>query len=113
MYKQVILFRKDLKIGKGKLAAHVAHACLGSLDSVDEKVLEKWKKEGAKKAVLKVKDEKELKIYYKEVKNAKLPHFLVKDAGLTQLKVGTITCLGIGPSEEKKIDKITGKLKLL
>jgi len=47
------------------------------------------------------------------VKNAKLPHFLVKDAGLTQLKVGTITCLGIGPSEEKKIDKITGKLKLL
>jgi PTH2 family peptidyl-tRNA hydrolase len=113
MYKQVILFRRDLKIGKGKLAAHVAHACLGCLDSVDEKVLEKWMKEGAKKVVLKVKDEKELKTYYKKVKDEKFPHFLVKDAGLTQLKLGTITCLGIGPVEEKKIDRITRKLKLL
>jgi PTH2 family peptidyl-tRNA hydrolase len=113
MYKQVILFRRDLKIGKGKLAAHVAHACLGCLGSVDEKVLEKWKAGGAKKVVLKVKDEKELKEYYKKVKDEKIPHFLVRDAGLTQLKTGTMTCLGIGPVEEKKVDKITGKLKLL
>jgi PTH2 family peptidyl-tRNA hydrolase len=75
--------------------------------------LEKWKREGAKKVVLKVKNLEELKNTYKKAKIAKIPCYLVKDAGLTQLKAGTITCLGIGPAEEKKIDKITGKLKLL
>lgn len=113
MYKQAIVVRKDLKIGKGKLAAHVAHASLGAVEGVDEKVLEKWKREGGKKVVLKVDDLKELEKLHKKVKAAKLPCYLVRDAGLTQLKTGTTTCLGIGPTEEKKIDKITGKLKLL
>lgn len=100
-------------MGLGKLAAHVAHASLDCLDAVDENVLEKWKKEGAKKVVLKAMNLKELEDVRKKVKSAKLPHCLVRDAGLTQLKTGTVTCLGIGPVEEKKIDKITGKLKLL
>lgn len=37
----------------------------------------------------------------------------MKDAGHTELPPGTITCLGIGPDDDKKIDKITGNLKLL
>jgi len=113
MYKQVIVVRKDLKLGLGKLAAHVAHASLGVLDKVDEKIWEKWKSEGAKKIVVKVRDLKELKEIEKKAKKEKLPTYLVKDAGLTQLKSGTVTCLGIGPVEEKRLDKITGKLKLL
>lgn len=48
----------------------------------------------------------------KKLKEEKIPHFLVKDAGLTQVKPGTVTALGVGPIEENKIDKITGKLKL-
>jgi PTH2 family peptidyl-tRNA hydrolase len=113
MFKQVIIIRKDLKWGKGKLISHALHAALGSLKNVDEVIVEKWEKEGAKKVVLKVKDLNELKDIYKKIKKGRLPSFLVKDAGLTQLKPGTITVLGIGPAEEKKIDKITGKLKLL
>ena len=113
MYKQVIVVRKDLEMGKGKIAAHVAHASLGSAETVDEKILDKWKKEGAKKVVLKVSGLKELEKMYKKIKAAKIPCCLIRDAGLTQLKTGTITCLGIGPAEEKIIDKITGKLKLL
>jgi len=111
--KQVIIFRKDLKMGKGKMAAHAAHASLGSVRVAEEKVVEKWENSGAKKVVLKIEGEKKLREIYKKAKEAKLPCFLVKDAGLTQLKAGTITALGIGPAEEKKIDKITGKLKLL
>lgn len=111
--KQVILVRTDLKMGKGKIATQVAHAAVGVLKFVDVEKIKKWEKEGSKKIVLKVKDEKELLEIYKKVKKEKIPCFLVKDAGLTQLKPGTITALGIGPVEEEKIDKISGNLKLL
>jgi PTH2 family peptidyl-tRNA hydrolase len=113
MYKQVIVVRKDLKLGVGKIASHVAHASLGSLRQVAKNVISKWEGQGAKKVVLKVNSEKELKNLYKKIVSKKIPCFLVRDAGLTQLKPRTITCLGIGPVEEKKIDEITGKLKLL
>jgi PTH2 family peptidyl-tRNA hydrolase len=112
-FKQVILVRTDLKIEKGKIASQVAHAAIGAFKLVDEDVAKKWEKEGSKKVVLKVKDEKELLQIYRKVKKEKIPCFLVKDAGLTQLRAGTITALGIGPVEEERIDKITGKLKLL
>jgi PTH2 family peptidyl-tRNA hydrolase len=111
--KQVILVRKDLRWGKGKLASHCAHASVGAVRRSKKEAVKKWEKEGAKKIVLKVSSLKKLKEIHKKVKKAKIPSFLVKDAGLTQLKKGTITCLGIGPSEDKKIDRITGKLKLL
>ena len=113
MYKQVIAVRKDLDWGKGKLAAHVAHAAVGSLMESDPKIVGKWQNEGGMKVVVKVKDLKELRDVQNKVKTEKLPHFLVRDAGKTQLKSGTVTCLGIGPVEGKVIDKITGKLKLL
>jgi len=35
------------------------------------------------------------------------------DRGLTEIDPGTITCIGIGPDEERVLDKITGNLKLL
>jgi len=98
---------------KGKLIVHGIHAALGALRLVDVEIIKKWEGEGAKKVILKVKNLKELLTVYKQVKGKKIPCFLVKDAGLTQLKSGTITALGIGPIEENKIDKITGKLKLL
>jgi PTH2 family peptidyl-tRNA hydrolase len=112
-FKQVILLRTDLKIGKGKIATQVAHASIGAFKLVDEEIAKSWEKEGSKKVVLKVKDDKELLEIYKKVKKEKIPFFLVKDAGLTQIKAGTITALGIGPVEEERVDKITGKLKLL
>ncbi|MEM5790726.1 MAG: aminoacyl-tRNA hydrolase, partial [Candidatus Aenigmatarchaeota archaeon] len=47
MYKQVIIFRKDLKIGKGKIAAHAAHASLDAIKLVNRKILEEWERTGA------------------------------------------------------------------
>lgn len=113
MYKQVIVMRKDLKMGKGKMIAQAAHASIGSAYQSDDGLVEKWMEEGSKKIVLKVEGERELKVLAGDVKRLKIPCFLVKDAGLTQLKSGTVTALGIGPAKEKEIDKATGKLKLL
>ena len=113
MLKQVIIVRKDLEWGKGKLAAHVAHASLEAALQVEKEILEKWRKEGAKKVVLKVKDLKELERIEKKLREKKIKYVKISDAGLTQLEKGTITCIGIGPIEEKVIDKITGRLKLL
>jgi PTH2 family peptidyl-tRNA hydrolase len=111
-FKQVILVRTDLEMGKGKIATQACHASVGAMRLAKEGIVKKW--EGfAKKIVLKVNSEKDLMEFYRKAKKERIPCFLVKDAGLTQIKPGTVTALGIGPVEEEKIDKITRKLKLL
>ena len=112
-YKQVILVREDLKLPKGKLAAQSSHASVDAVLKSDKKIVELWKREGAKKVVLKVKDQKELLKYKKIAESFGLKTALIKDAGRTVLEPGTITCLGIGPDLEEKIDKVSGKLKMV
>ena len=97
----------------GKKCVQSSHAALGAYKKTDKKIIDKWQSEGQKKVVLKVNSEKELLEYFNKIKKEKIPCFLVEDAGLTELKPGTITALGIGPEEEEKLDKITGRLKLL
>ena len=114
MYKQVILVREDLHLPKGKMAAQVAHASVGALMKSEEKgkkeMIWKWKNEGMKKVVLRVKDLEELKEYRNRAEEKGLVSVMITDAGLTVIKKGTTTCLGIGPDEEKKIDEVTGNL---
>jgi PTH2 family peptidyl-tRNA hydrolase len=112
-YKQAILVRNDLKMGKGKIAAQAAHASLASYKNADKKAKEAWESLGCKKVVLKVDGEKELLKYLELARDAKLPNALITDAGLTQIPAATNTCLGIGPAEEDKIDRIVKDLKLL
>jgi len=110
--KQVILLRMDLKIPKGKLCVQIAHASVESVLKSDKSKIEVWRSEGMKKIVLKVKDEKELFEYKKLAEREKLVTALIKDAGKTFFSKPTITCLGIGPDTEKKIDLVTKNLKL-
>ena len=111
--KQVILVRKDLKLPKGKLAAQVAHACLESCLKTERRKLDTWRSEGGKKVVLEVENEKELFKYKQMCEDEGLKTALIIDAGRTVVAPGTITCLGVEPCEEKDIDAITGKLKIL
>lgn len=113
MYKQTIVLREDLKMSKGKAIAQGAHASVGAYRNAKKPVIDKWEREGSKKVVLAVMSRQELLKLHKKAKKEKLPVCLVRDAGLTELEKGTITALGIGPEEEKKIDKITGSLKKL
>jgi peptidyl-tRNA hydrolase, PTH2 family len=112
-YKQAILVRNDLKMGKGKIAAQAAHASLASYKNTDKKTKEAWESLGCKKVVLKVESEAELLRFQELARDADLPNALITDAGLTQIPASTTTCLGIGPAEEDKVDKIVKDLKLL
>ena len=115
MYKQVIIFRNDLKLGKGKIAGQVSHAAVEAYiltSKKDPSAVDNWLMEGQKKVVLKIDNKKELLELYQSIKN-KFPCVLIKDAAHTQLPAPDITCLGIGPIKETEIDQFTRKYKLL
>ncbi|MEK6861691.1 MAG: peptidyl-tRNA hydrolase Pth2 [Nanoarchaeota archaeon] len=112
-YKLVILVREDLKMSAGKLSSQCSHASVEAVMRSSKKIVNEWRREGMKKIILKVKDEEELMKYKKSAEENKLVTSLITDAGYTEIPKGSITCLGIGPDNEEKIDIITGKLKVL
>ena len=108
--------RTDLGMGKGKLAAQVAHASLAAAEEgmrKDPEWYRQWKEQGQAKVVVKAGSESELRGLLKIAKSMGLPSALIEDAGLTQLEPGTATCLGVGPAPVPLVDKVTGQLKLL
>lgn len=114
--KQAIVVRTDLKMGKGKVAAQVAHASLTAAEAAQQKKrgwYDGWKEGGQAKIVLKVESENALRDLFQKARGAGLPASLIEDRGLTQIEPGTVTCLGIGPAPEAEVDSITGKLRLL
>lgn len=114
--KQTIVIRSDLEMGKGKIASQVAHASVLGYQKVlekNQKLAKEWFESGMKKIVLKTENLEKLLELYKEARKKKISAFLIEDAGKTQIKTGTITCLCLGPDYEKKIDLITSQLKLL
>lgn len=113
MFKQAIIIRTDLDMGKGKIAAQASHACLQSFKAASARDVEEWEFDGSKKVVLKVGSEKDLVELFMQAKKKRLPCALIKDAGHTQITPGTVTALAIGPCEEKDVDALTGTLKLL
>ncbi|HLN45001.1 MAG TPA: peptidyl-tRNA hydrolase Pth2 [Candidatus Sulfotelmatobacter sp.] len=115
-YKQVIVFRTDLKMGKGKLAAQAGHAAVSSAEEARKRYRvwwEAWLFEGQCKVAVKVEDERVLTELEEQAKDLDLPNALIVDRGLTQIPEGTVTCLGIGPAPATLVDRLTGKLKLL
>ena len=115
-YKQVIVVRNDLMMGKGKLAVQVAHAAVSSAESTRKQRKEwfdAWFGENQAKICVKVDGEKELRVLKGRLDEMGIPNSLIQDAGLTQLEPGTTTCLGIGPLPSETADRYTGELKLL
>ena len=115
-YKQVIVFRSDLKLSKGKIAAQAGHAAVSAAEEAHKRHRswwEAWLYEGQRKIAVKVKNEKELLELEKQANELALPNALIVDRGLTEIPPDTITCLGIGPAPAELIDRLTGKLPLL
>ena len=95
------------------MSAQVAHAAVDAMTKSDADDVKKWRDEGMKKSILKVKDLAELTAYEEKAKRSGLVVAVITDAGHTHVDPGTITCVGIGPHDAKRIDTITGDLKLM
>lgn len=110
--KLAIVVRKDLGMGKGKIAAQVAHAAV-ECSMIKSEKRDKWIAEGQKKVVVWVKEERELIELINKGRSIGVSSCPIRDAGKTQLEPNTLTCSGFGPDEDSVIDTLTGKLKLL
>lgn len=131
--KQVIIFRKDLNVRKGKAMSQAAHASMkvfldlceyqrissseGRLTFYldgDDSDWSVWLRGLFTKVVVSCDSEQELVDIYQQAKDKGLPCSLIVDAGLTEFNgVPTKTCVAIGPAKSEEINPITGHLKLL
>lgn len=139
--KQVIVVRKDLNMGAGKIAAQVGHAVLGAflMNTSDKYPVESvfnggssdkfgdvmyevqlsrdahnWLEDSYKKVVVGTEDLFSLMELYEKAQLSGLPFSLITDSGKTVFDgVSTVTCLAIGPGLDEEVDKITKGLKLL
>jgi peptidyl-tRNA hydrolase, PTH2 family len=112
--KLTLVIRADLGMGRGKIAAQVAHAAVAAaLASRGSADFAAWEQEGQPKVVLKVAGEDQLRDVVAAARAAGLPVEVVLDAGRTQVAPGTPTCCAIGPAGADRIDAVTGGLPLL
>jgi len=112
--KLAVVVRTDLGMGRGKIAAQVAHAAVGAvLANLSGDDVRAWLQDGQPKVVLKVTSAVQLQDVVRRGRAAGLPVELVNDAGRTQVTPGTVTCCALGPADGGRIDAVTGDLALL
>jgi peptidyl-tRNA hydrolase, PTH2 family len=112
--KLAVVVRADLDMGRGKIAAQVAHAAVAAvLANLGTDDMAGWLREGQPKVVLKVTSAAGLADVIHQAQAAGLPVELVNDAGRTQVAPGTLTCCAVGPAGSQRIDAITAGLPLL
>jgi PTH2 family peptidyl-tRNA hydrolase len=115
-YKLVVAVRRDLDMGKGKIAVQVGHATVTVGEETRRQHPDWWRewfREGQCKVVVKVNSESDLFDLRRRADELGLASAIIHDSGLTQVEPGTSTCVGIGPAPAELIDKITGNLSLL
>jgi PTH2 family peptidyl-tRNA hydrolase len=115
-FKQVIAVRRDLDMGRGKVAVQVAHAAVSAAEEARKRFTEWWEawlREGQCKVAVRVDSLEEILQLERRSRELRLPFALVTDRGLTQIDPGTTTCLGIGPAPSSLVDTLTGNLSLL
>ncbi len=119
MYKMYCVFSKEAikKMNgiRGKMTGQAGHAFLHAFWNASEHFPDdaqayKNSKHPVKVSVV-VPSEEELHILLEKYKDI-CGTTLVKDAGFTVFKEPTITCIGIGPIPEEKIDEDLSKLPL-
>ena len=115
-FKQVLVVRLDLDMGRGKAAVQCAHAAVSAAEEARTHLHNWWKswiEEGQLKVAVKVPDLDSILDLERKGRSKGIPVHLVKDRGLAQVPPGTITCLGLGPAPSDVVVSLTGNLALL
>lgn len=112
--KLAVVVRTDLDMGRGKIAAQVAHAAVAAtLAGLGTADFAAWLAEGQPKVVLRVRTAGQLEDVVRQARAGGLPVEVISDAGRTQVTPGTLTCCALGPAESQRIDAVTAGLALL
>ena len=112
--KLALVVRADIGMGRGKIAAQVAHTAVAAvLANGSSRDFAAWLAEGQPKVVLKVASAEQLAEVVRGAVAAGLPVELIRDAGRTQVEPGTVTCCAVGPADSGRVDALTGALSLL
>jgi PTH2 family peptidyl-tRNA hydrolase len=115
-YKMVIVMRTDLGMSVGKMiaqACHAAVACNEQAKKTHSKQWARWRDEGAKKVAVEAESLEELRELARKAEQLDIVQVLIQDAGHTEVAPGTTTCLGVGPDQAQKVDRVTGSLPLI
>lgn len=131
--KQVLVWRHDLKVRRGKQLAQISHASMKFIvDRMQDNVLLpegwysaldrtafseaelSWMQGLFTKICVRVNSEEELYEIHHSALEAGLVSSLIIDSGATEFNgVPTPTCIAIGPTYSSLIDPITSNLELL
>ena len=114
--KMVFVVNHELKMGKGKIAAQVAHAAVKATlacGEQDPSLLDAWFKTGQKKICVKGDSVHHLDQLSSDAKKNGILVNKIHDAGHTQIPAGSFTVLALGPCRDEDVEIITGDLKLL
>ncbi|CAD2220024.1 peptidyl-tRNA hydrolase, PTH2 family [Angomonas deanei] len=125
--KMVLVVRKDLGMGVGKIAAQCAHAAVAVVEELRAHEPKEgvntnslwwswysaWSVTGCTKIALQCPDEAAMLEIAAHAKRDGIPYYVIRDAGRTQIAAGSKTVVAVGPAPVSKINEITGKLKLL
>ena len=110
------MVRRDLDMGKGKIAVQVAHAAVSAAEEARKKSAgwwNAWLDEGQCKVAVRVDSLEDILQLERRARELRIPFALITDRGLTQIEPGTTTCLAIGPAPSSLVDTLTGNLSLL
>ena len=115
--KMCFVVNTELKMGTGKVAAQVAHACLTLDREIAGKTMSHaqyrvWRLSGQTKVVLQCRSTEEMLSLYDKTRRIGVVSSLIRDAGHTQVAAGSVTVLGLF-GEDSRLRDLTGHLKLL
>lgn len=115
-YKLYFIVNSSLKMGIGKTAGQVGHACSYFIRNVyeynrDRTNYEIWLKNSEPKIILKINDNKHFQDIYSKLLDDNFDPMLITDAGRTQIAPNSNTVIVFGPT--KKPPSYISELKLL
>ncbi|XP_005100112.1 probable peptidyl-tRNA hydrolase 2 [Aplysia californica] len=116
-FKMVFVVNMELQMGVGKVAAQVAHAALSLFrsmmeDEVKAEMIMAWGHLGETKVVVRGDSTTQLEMLAVQAAGLQVDHYLVQDAGLTQVTPGSKTVLAVFGKVDD-VNRVTGSLKLL